>query len=220
MIRAIDTALWSLGKDEYSRDADTGEFSSGGGSSGKSGGSVPNPEKNQDVFFEKHAKTSKLTSDQNHVVHVWASPDFSVVNRSLRGVEIGYMPDMGMPLDSVVKNLDKAIAGSTLTHELTVNRFVNDPKVFGVKSPKDLVGKTLTDKGFLATSLGDVSAGDVEKGGMLFDIKIPKGSKALYLKPHLKTAKIHEVLLPRGTSLKVTGAKKKAGVWNVTAEIV
>lgn len=86
---------------------------------------------------------------------------------------------------------------------------------------KATVGKTIVDRSFMSTSLdanvaNDYAAG-MGKGGTVYTIKLPKGSKAAYVD---KWAGHKEMLLPRGSKLKVTRVVDRDGVRQIEAELV
>lgn len=76
-----------------------------------------------------------------------------------------------------IKHLDSAIASHHLTHDTTLYR--------GAKLSKALhIGGTLTDHGYLSTSLSQKQAEDFTKGGdkpyrYLLRIQVPSGTKGL-----------------------------------------
>lgn len=94
------------------------------------------------------------------------------------------------------------------------------------------IGSTVTDKGYQSTSTSEAVAacfGFGRSQGQVLGIKVPKaeGSTCVF---RLNTPKgipimpadrqIGEIVLPRGTSYKVTGRVQKNGVWYLDADVV
>ena len=93
------------------------------------------------------------------------------------------------------------------------------------------VGDTLTDKGFLSTSLSlEAAESHVEEEyqSVIFKINVPKGSKLIdvngtYSKAFNKKNAYHmeqEVLLHRNTRLKVTKTENKNGTKYIHANLL
>ena len=85
------------------------------------------------------------------------------------------------------------------------------------------VGKTVTDKGYVSTSRSKEEAKKFGYGSSVsIDIKVPKGTKALYM-PRInprRGVKERELLLDRNTKYKVVKRTDKDGITKITLEIV
>lgn len=69
------------------------------------------------------------------------------------------------------------------------------------------IGQTVTDKAFVSTSLNKSKAAEFTTSGTMLEIKVPKGSKAMYLNSLSDYKDEKELLLGRGSSFKITGSR-------------
>ncbi|MDT9688605.1 ADP-ribosyltransferase [Streptomyces sp. P9(2023)] len=138
---------------------------------------------------------------------------YTEMNGYLRG-----NPELGTP--DVLRNIeevDKALAGRPLPEDVTVARGQGVGHL-GVKEPEELVGKTLSDPGYMSTSLGRAAFDD--KPGILH-LRVPEGTDALWVEKVSHFAGERELLLGRGMNYKVTRAfTDDNGQWHIYGEIL
>ena len=119
--------------------------------------------------------------------------------------------------------INKHVAGIDAIFNKPETKIPNDLTVYrGIRSrgifTKDIVGKTITDNAFMSTSIDPLTARHFSDAQMNNTVKmvLPEGTKAIYtdglIKP-LKTSfgnnfsREHEMLLPRGSSMKILEKK-------------
>jgi hypothetical protein len=160
---------------------------------------------------------SNLTPAQDKAVRFYQSPGYALMNGQLRGLE---KTNIKADVSFNDADLKRARAANTalkqaindappIDHDITVYRGF-DANQFG-----DLtVGKTVTDKGFTSTSLTD-DAGAVGKAGSKGQatIVLPKGTKAA-------AGSTRELILPPGSTFRVTKVTKRGGTTYVEMEYV
>jgi hypothetical protein len=153
--------------------------------------------------------TKRMSPKDLKTVDVYAGGRFSNVNDGLRGTS--KMDDVDK---AIVKGLDEAVAKSESPEEVMVFRGAQEVGFLG--DPSNLVGKTLLEKGYTSTSLMEEVANGFaysrgEQDDARFEIKIPKGAKMLSVDSLLgdRSLSQHEMILPRGSRFKVTGATPK-----------
>jgi hypothetical protein len=124
-------------------------------------------------------------------------------------------------LDSLVRDLDAAMKDSTVPEDVVVYRGTK-LIAFGGKSPDAFIGKVLSDKAYLSTSMaGDVSA--IGKGEAVhFEIRVPKGTKAVYAAGVSAHKAEKELLLDRNSGLAIESAvyNERTRKWRVVATVV
>lgn len=156
-----------------------------------------------------------LTGDQKWAINGYTGSDFKGINGSLRS------GDPGKWTDTVAK-LDGAMA--PINEPVTVFRSTGMGSVGGANAdPASLVGKVITDKGFLSTTLQNQTS--VASGAVKFEIECPPGTMGRYISPLSNAVSEQEVLLARDTQLVVQSATLSPpgyapGVWVVKARVV
>jgi hypothetical protein len=153
-----------------------------------------------------------LSRVEKSAVNDYQNESYRNVNRILRGQEVtgfGNKEKIREEANKTIAGVDKAFTKAPRLKETTkVLRGVNEKDVASILSAKNPVGKTLTDKAYVSTTL--------RKGGYYLDrkvvmeITVPKGTKVL--QPRGGNRREREVLLNRGTKLKVTGVEKRQHV--------
>ena len=171
------------------------------------------------TFITGHEASKILSDAQQASLDNYQGLGYSAMNKALRGDKVP-----GKATGAHIANLDAAFAssGAALGRPVTVYRGLDGKQgnalVARLKgNPKGLNGMTLTDKGFMSTSL---LAGTAETfGGLRIAITLGKGQKALMTNfgPHTKEK---EAVLPRNTSLVVTGSRQVGGTTFVTARLI
>lgn len=88
-----------------------------------------------------------------------------------------------------------------------------------LKNPEKLVGKTLTEKGFMSTTTDQHEAdvyGSGQSGGMIYHMTLPKGSHAVDIHEiEDDDDETNEIVVQRGANLKVTKAEKKGNMVHI-----
>ncbi len=212
----------SMGKEwdevKHPRD-DQGRFGSGGGDSfgvdsvasltmertdpwSLSGGSDAGERARDAHVIMRVQASEKLTGDEKKAVEIYTGKDYTRINGGLRGNGA-----LGKQDAQVAKDLDTAIRyGSALSEETVLYRGITGGGggLAGMK-----VGDTLLDNAFLSTTLDLRTAEDFmgpkipSEGGYVMHITAPEGTRYLLGEPDEL-----EVLLERGTALKVVGIDK------------
>jgi hypothetical protein len=157
-----------------------------------------------------------------------ANEQYTAINNHLRhGKDIGKAAETLKGVDEAFDSPD-----AVLKEDVTVYRGVRAN--FFEKQGLDvnnLVGTTITDKGFMSTTidagitkrfLKDAGHGE-DLGGAVIEIRVPKGSKGIYMGQGLSQFSTEaELLMPRGTSLQFTkaSAPDARGRVRLVAELV
>lgn len=173
----------------------------------------------------KSVETDNISYSQFQAIEKYCGMKYTEVNRYLRE---GKLPSARSNLDEVkgiIKQVDDAMELSEVSRELTVYRGIKDPvQTFGVEDLSELLGKRVTDRGYLSTTADlNVASEFQDVHGITMEIKLPKGQKAIMPEAFdgMDLGPESEVLLPRGTTLRITGMKKDAwGDVKLFAEVV
>lgn len=144
------------------------------------------------------------------------------INGPLRGVFPGMDAHMAH-----VPHLDALVKLTTTNKPLTLYRGVEE--FAGFKPSQLRAGHIVSDKAFFSTSFkkstAEGFAPNIGSEGIVFSIAVPKGTHALPMF-RLGTgssfqASEHEVLFPRGTSIRIKSVRKdKSGVYRAKAELI
>lgn len=126
-------------------------------------------------------------------------------------------------LQSVINDIDKAFEKSTINEPILLQRGATyaaigkDNFLTGYKDPKSLIGLEFVDNGYMSTS---INAGSKFSGEIIMQIKADKGQQAIFVADisHFRTE--YEVLLPRGTKLKIVDAQKVGSAIHLLTEVV
>lgn len=158
-----------------------------------------------------------LTPAEDKALRFYQSPGFALMNGQLRGLDTGKLKAGEHATDDdlkrarkATKDLKGAIAKAPpLKQDTTVYRGF-DAGQFGDLAP----GKVVKDPGFMSTSVTD-DAGAVGRAGQAgqMTLTLPAGTKAA-------AGSVRELILPPGSSLRITSVAKTGGVTHVKAELV
>jgi hypothetical protein len=170
-------------------------------------------------------KHTDLTADNVAMVDDYVGNAFNQLNRDLRyGIPdetdeeyASYRKEQIDRMRQVMKNAPKLPKDTTL-----YRGFYDVKRVLGTDDLPSLVGKTITDKGFMSLS-GDIqAASEFGKGGAVIEVKVPAGVKAVVPEAIEKVLTGHEseVILKDGTRLKVTGVDVSVTPPVIHAEVV
>ena len=157
----------------------------------------------------------KPTADEIAAFRYYTGLGYLRINARLRG---DAQPDA--QLEGAIERLDSALEKSTLKSDMVV--FRGFPRWYSeyMRRTGIAVGSILYDDAFLSTSTSEeVSKAFAEwPDGLLIRIVIPKGSKAMDLSPYSTKPDEKEILLPRGTGLRIVRYDRQAKV--LDAEVV
>jgi hypothetical protein len=159
--------------------APDGQFGSGGGSSA--------------------SKKPKLTPTEKQWLSKYSGDDFLKLNQELRGGGDG---------GSIAKHLDSAIAKSPLPPDTKLYRGISKDALKSLIQGDEIsIGQEFSDKGFLSTSTDPNVAHMNGFGGVVLSIETGEGQNGLDMSAFNENKHEKEVLLPRGTKLKIIGIK-------------
>jgi hypothetical protein len=128
-------------------------------------------------------------------------------------------------IEELSRDLDSAIDKASLKENVMLYRGAGYPAL-GREMAMDIlnngnaskyIGYTIQDKGYMSTSLGAMSRFDSD---VVFQIKAPKGTKGLYVEDWTATMGENEVILPRGTTLKIVDIVKNGSKLEMLMEVV
>ncbi|MDQ8757941.1 ADP-ribosyltransferase [Sphingosinicella sp. LHD-64] len=144
-----------------------------------------------------------LTTEEKSAVTAYTSSYYRAINACLRGD--GGCDDK---VKSTIEALDRAIAKSLLPAEQVVFRGVSDNYASYLRSSGLRTGSVVIDDAYVSTSRDPKKASffaAIPPEGLIMKIHIPAGSLALDVAPYSDFPAEEEILLPRGTKLRVTG---------------
>jgi SPP1 gp7 family putative phage head morphogenesis protein len=139
----------------------------------------------------------------------YADSGYGPVNDGLR-YSHGDAAEIGSHRANQIKEIDGIFADTPgLEKPIATYRGMRDYKnIFGVSNGQELVGKTLTDQGFMSTSALREVADSFASGSKaaIFTIHSPVGTKAVHVGKATNIAKKGEgeILFNRGSSMKIT----------------
>lgn len=151
--------------------------------------------------YQKWAE--KLSSDDLRLLNTYTDNSYHY-NNLLRGVVTRKLTsDESLKINK----LSKILSAVPLKEEIVLFRGTSKTFLgeFAGLPPEKLVGKVLSDKGFLSTSILPNEALDFSKGVFLV-IKAPKGTKGAYLGEYSSIAGEQEFLLDKGQRLLIKKA--------------
>ena len=157
----------------------------------------------------------KLTDEELEALQDYTGSGYLRVNDCLRGDD-----DSDDAVERTIAALDSAIAKAISSEDMTVYRGY-DTRVASYLSNHVLkLGSVVTEPAFTSTSRTEIRARAFAEwpDGLVVRIKIPAGSNALDVSPYSVNPDEDEILLPRGSSLKVVGYDKLTKV--IDAEVV
>lgn len=165
----------------------------------------------------------KLTADAKEALLNYSGSHYSSLNMYLRqgtrNLYKGLSPSRRTQLGKVLRNhqaeIDKAMV--PMPSSVLVQRQLDVRSFAGAKGdPASMVGKLYEDKAYMSTSLGGSTATGAP--GVLMQITVPKGAKAVYIGDNSHFKEERELLLARGSRLAVTAAtQRKDGTWLIQA---
>lgn len=167
--------------------------------------------------LKSNCKKAKAACD---AISDYTYDDSSIINNHLRGKSKAdnsiAAQNQLRETQETVANLDKAFeVMPRVPEDIKVARFVS-------KDVADMLnsGTTFKDDGFISTTINpklEFESYDGQSDWMIH-INVPKGSKGIYVKDKSTRKNENELLLPRGSQLRVTGKDPKTKM--ITAEYV
>jgi hypothetical protein len=143
-----------------------------------------------------------LTADERAAIRYYTALGYLHLNACLRN---GSEPDAN--LAGYLEAIDRAVAKSAVSEETIVYR--GYPKWYFdfLKRGGLGVGSVLYDDAFMSTSKAKQAAEIFAEwpDGLMVRIRIPAGSKGLDVTPYSQSPEEQEILLPRGTGLRIMG---------------
>jgi hypothetical protein len=179
-----------------------------GGSATRGGGAAGTESANATALGREATTGGEtLTRAEISAVAEYQNESYRNINRYLRGQELtgfGNKEKLKQEIKENVKHIDSAFKKAPrLSKDVEVLRGVNPSNVASILNSGNPVGKTFTEKSYVSTT--------TRRGGYYLDrnvvmeIKVPKGTKVL--QPRGGNRREREVLLDRGTKMKVTGVR-------------
>ena len=182
-------------------------------------------EKDALEYYVKHGEkeVKKLTKEEKKAVSNYGYNNLSAeTNGYLRGETDKWESWQENDIKANIAILDQAIGKMTTDDDLVLYRGVGkDYLGLDFSHPEKLIGKTVTEGGYMSTS-GSIEAAEVYGRGVVLELQVPKGTNAAYvdlvqstgkeLLDYYKTDKDAgniEYLLARGGQLKFTGYSKE-----------
>jgi SPP1 gp7 family putative phage head morphogenesis protein len=158
----------------------------------------------QEGFGEQNSP-SKLTKAQRRALDLYVDDEgFEAINQYLRTGDPEAAEAIGIEEDQIqehILKLSELTENGSLTEDILLYRGVNTTDWLG----EIKVGDQVHDAGFVSTSTDFKTAKHMARGGLLFEIEAPKGTKGVSLIKYSESPEEFEVLLHRGTTFTITG---------------
>lgn len=148
-----------------------------------------------------------VTGMQRAAIAAYTGVGYERINEGLR-------TDVAQDIPHVAQ-LDAAIAASPVTNPMVVYRGIGPDLVSVLEETGLYAGTELVDRGFISTSRSldeAIKFSERQKGGMVMRITIPSGARALDVSNHSNCPEEQEVLLARGSRLRVIGFDDVFGI--------
>jgi hypothetical protein len=159
---------------------------------------------------------NKLPQSAQAAVRTYTGSTYTEINGALRGAR-----EPTERVKKLISGMDKAMTPTTANMALTRGM---TRKGFGMGQIPDeaidaLVGKVISDPGFLSTSVRPVFSQEIR-----LNLEVPAGAKGVWAKPISMHETEDEYILARGTKIMITGVKankKQYGTtWTVIGRVV
>lgn len=199
-----------------------------GGGKGKSGGGKESIVKEltlreADAMFKSETRDIFRNQNMADAAQIWSSDRYKTVQQELRKENPNMSRSLnyeGWKVGDVVQGMDGAISQNKLSEAIVTYR-IGGNELLGFKAnekiteaklqKKGLIGATIQDPGYLATSvskgiINDHIAKRNAKNATIYRITTSPGTgKGAYIKPFSLSPEQGEFTLKRGASLKVKG---------------
>ena len=164
--------------------------------------------RDKDGQFAKSDSSSsgkaRLSPTEKMAINSYSGDDFLLINQKLRA---------GDEDDPTIKRIDAAIAKNTINSGSKLYRKIDRDAAKKMFGGTINAGQVVSDKAYLSTSSSKNFGSFGNFGGVVLDIEVKKDSPGLSMSGLTRNDIESEVLLPRGSELKVVGITppKRAG---------
>jgi hypothetical protein len=166
-----------------------------------------------------------LTGEEKMALRSYQNMSYADINDYLRGGSM-HRAYSDADIRGLMASIDRALDKARLPRDVVAYRGIfSSGKIFG-STPEGLVGRTITDKGFLSTSLNRKVSRETFAGkgpdAVTLRIKVPKGTRGGYLGSlgSRHAADERELLLSRGRKYRVTKVRKTDKGYIADAELL
>ncbi|MGW2721533.1 putative T7SS-secreted protein [Streptomyces sp. NPDC001492] len=181
-----------------------------------------------DEAFEYGSKNwsefvNKLPDEQYAALREYSTHKYDEINGWLRGQR-----EKTPELESIAQHMDEALAKSHIPESLMVRRGTEIQHwldQFDADNAKQLVGRTLSDKGYFSTSIGETPAFGHKP--VWLHLEVPEGHPGIWMDQvdgarNMITAnpKERELLLPQGTQFEVTHVTRESGKIHIHGKVL
>ncbi len=151
---------------------------------------------NSDLDKLSNATHQKLSSEERSAVAAYTGSSYIYINGKPGGARGLRNPPPSEQSKKQIAHLDEAMKKDSATTDMLVYRTVGS----GMKDHKFKVGETFTDPAYLSTTN---NSGMHFSSGVKLHIHVPKGHPLLHVGDHSSNEGEGEIILPRGTKLKI-----------------
>ena len=144
-----------------------------------------------------------LSKAEMDAVTRYSGSDYRVINGFLRGKRAG-----SAALQRRIDALDSALSKTVLDQDVTVSRGTT-LSAFGRYHPRTFIGKTITEPGYMSTSLKSPTEFLGMDHGVRLNIVARRGTRALYMEPVTTVKGEQEILFGRGTVMRVLRVRER-----------
>jgi hypothetical protein len=168
-----------------------------------------------------------ITDEQKKALEKYKLTDFYEINRIARGLPFeNFQPDLDELEDykHTTKILDHLIDQSPLKQRIITYRGINGSMAQSLidqfKTGKLKTGDEIIDKGFMSVSTDSNIGQKFSKGQVLVTINLPKGTKGINAEIIKTGWKEQEIILGRGTKLKINDVKLVNNQLHIQTEVL
>ncbi|MGP1434829.1 MAG: ADP-ribosyltransferase [Catonella sp.] len=167
-------------------------------------------------FSKTVRNVAELDSEEIYALIKYTGDNYRNINDSLRGLDI-MTDDNKMITEKLKTALDRA----SLPNNMTLYRGTSIEALGEYKNldPKNLLGKTINEKGFMSTSMNNSVAEETFLENMHMTIEAPKGSKGLDISP-ISQYPESETLFKSEQEIVITDAKVEDGVLKIIVKLL
>ena len=150
--------------------------------------------------------TDSLPSENRAAIASYTSTAYENINATLRGLEHQFNPGNY----ERARKIHQSLSGASIPAVCTVYRGTSSKALGALRMLPDslLVGKVISDRGFMSTSLEQSTAFD---GEVLLEIDVPKGAHGAYVGDISALGhQENEVLFDMGQKMRITNVRRDA----------